>query len=119
MRQLLAFTLQRDGFDVTAARDGAELLDWIGDLRLDPGRRPTVDLIITDIRMPALSGLDVLAELRWDSCAIPVIVITAFGDEETHGKARRLGAVAVFDKPFELHDIRAAALSYTRPTEPR
>jgi DNA-binding response OmpR family regulator len=118
MRQLVAATLRRDGFDVTEAKDGAELLDWIGELCLHPRNGRPVDLIITDIRMPTLSGLNVLTELRWDDCAIPVIMITAFGDEETHAEARRLGAAAVLDKPFELDDIRAAALHFVGLGEP-
>jgi len=112
MRQLLAAMLRRAGFEVTEAKNGAELLDCIGNLGATPTR--SIDLIISDIRMPMLSGLDVLTEARWDRWDIPVILITAFGDEDTHAEARRLGAAAVFDKPFELDVIRSAALLYAR-----
>ena len=112
MRELLADTLRRDGHEVIEARDGAELLDYIGELHLSPRGDPPIDLIITDVRMPTLSGIDVLAELRWADWAIPVIVITAFGDADLHAEAKRLGAAAVFDKPFDLDDIRTAVFRY-------
>lgn len=113
MRQLLAVTLRRAGFDVTEARDGAELLDFLGDLHLNSIDGRPVDLVITDINMPTLTGLDVLTELRWDDWAIPVILITAFGDDETHQEGRRLGAAAVFNKPFEIDSLCNAALHFT------
>lgn len=110
MRHLLATTLRRAGFDVTEARDGAELLECLGELHRNSLDGRPVDLVITDINMPTLTGLDVLTELRWDDWAIPVILITAFGDDETHSEGHRLGAAAVFNKPFELNTLRHAAL---------
>lgn len=59
--------------------------------------------------MPWASGLTVLAALRRYDWATPAILITAFGDDETHSEARRLGAAAVFDKPFDMRDLRRAA----------
>lgn len=119
MRQLLASLLRRAGFDVTEARDGAELLDWLGELHMRPIDGRPVDLVITDINMPTLSGLDVLTELRWDDWAIPVIIITAFGDERTHAECMRLGAAGVFNKPFDLDDLRKAALHLAGQGAPR
>lgn len=108
-RQLLASVLRADGFEVFEARNGAELLDWIDEL-VDGGTI-AVDLVISDVQMPVVSGLDVLAALRRRARAMPVILITAFGDEHTHEEAQRLGAAAVFDKPFDLADLRTAALN--------
>jgi len=70
-----------------------------------PEARP--DLIVSDVRMPGWSGLDLLRFLRHRRSAIPVVLITAFGDRDTHERAARLGA-AVLDKPFALADLRRA-----------
>ena len=61
--------------------------------------------------MPGCSGLDLLACLRHFDWNTPVILITAFGNAETHDQARRLGAFAVFDKPFDLADLETAVLN--------
>lgn len=116
MKELLAYTLRTDGFVVTEARDGADLLDWISELHLHPRHGRLVDLIISDIRMPTLS-LQVLTALRWANCAIPVILTTDLGDEQTQDEAKRLASAASFAKPFELDDIRTAALYYTRRSD--
>jgi FixJ family two-component response regulator len=58
--------------------------------------------------MPGLTGLEVLAGLRKRDQSTPVILITAFGDEQTHAEAKRLGATAVIDKPFDTADLLTA-----------
>lgn len=108
MRALLVRALLRDGIAVSEARNGSEFVDQLGHFILFNHQGQSLDLVITDVRMPRLSGLDVLAGLRECDWAIPVVVITAFGDEEVHAEAQRLGAVAVFDKPFDLNEIRAS-----------
>lgn len=114
MRALLVAGLRSDGFDVLEARDGAELLERLGDLFSEAGGDEGVDLVISDIKMPFFDGLSVLAGLRRNSVKTPVILITAFGDQDTHDKARSLGASAVFDKPFDLNDLRTSALHFAR-----
>lgn len=115
MRRLLAAGLRRDGFEVIEAANGAELVALLGTLvRQSPDGR-AVDLIVSDIRMPWANGLRVLEMLRRSDWATPVILITAFGDGETHAEARRLGAAAVFDKPFEIDDLRTAVVNFAGP----
>ena len=110
MRALLAEVLERDGWEVVPAKDGTELLGLIaGQVYRTLRRAPAIDLIISDVRMPGLTGLEVLAAIRRVDWAVPVILITAFGDRVVHGEAHRLGAVAVLDKPFSLDRLRAAA----------
>jgi DNA-binding response OmpR family regulator len=104
LRGLLALTLREDGYEVKEAADGAELLEALS----EAGEGATFDLVITDIRMPRHTGIDVLSRLRWTDGELPVILITAFGEERTHQLAERLGAAAVFDKPFDLDDLRVA-----------
>lgn len=107
MRELIASVLRQDGYDVLEARDGEELLDSIGHVVDRPGAcQESIAMIISDVRMPSLSGLDVLAALRCAFWRTPVILITAFGSEETHAEAGKLGVLAVLDKPFPLDDLR-------------
>lgn len=104
LRSLLSGALRAEGFEVTEARDGSELLDHLGSLFFSG--KSSLDLVVTDVRMPGFSGLNVLAGLRGNDWTTPVIVITAFGDQRLHEEASRLGALAVFDKPFDLKDLR-------------
>lgn len=98
LRKLIATTLRADGYEVVEAANGMELLDAL-ELMLS---RRLPDAIVSDVRMPLLSGMDVLAVIRASSTEIPVILITAFGDVDTHGEAHDLGAVAILDKPFDM-----------------
>ncbi len=113
LRSLLAASLRKDGYEILEARDGAEVLGQLQPVlsRNRPWTASTPppqppDVIISDIRMPGLSGLEVLDAVRGARLATPVILITAFGAPETHARARRLGAAAVIDKPFDLADLR-------------
>jgi CheY-like chemotaxis protein len=63
------------------------------------------DLIVTDIRMPGVTGMEVVEGLAGLPGCPPMILITAFGDAETHERAHQLGVAAVLDKPFEIEDF--------------
>jgi CheY-like chemotaxis protein len=107
MRVLVASSLRRDGYDVVEVSTGDQLIEALAAL---PLRSTTPDLIVSDVRMPGRSGLEILAALRRTGRVTPVILITAFPDAATHAEARRLDAV-VFDKPFDLDDLRTAVLN--------
>jgi len=115
MRRLLVMALQRDGFRVVDASDGAELDKWIRRLIVRGHDHRCVDLIIADQRMPSATGLEILGRLRHVDWSTPFILISAFADAATHAEAERLGASCVLDKPFDLDVIRAAALQYALP----
>jgi DNA-binding NtrC family response regulator len=106
MRLMLVSTLRRDGYEVLDFADGAALL---GVAMATPPRAGISEVIISDIRMPGQTGLEVLARMRHMGLKTPVILITAFGDSQVHAEAARLGAL-VFDKPFDLDDLRLALL---------
>jgi DNA-binding response OmpR family regulator len=106
MRQMIAVTLRRDGHFVLEAADGPSLLRDLGHVFWGEGSDSAASLIITDVRMPGRDGLAILRGLRHYRWCPPFIVVTAFGDPETHQEARRLGATAVFDKPFDLDRLR-------------
>lgn len=113
MRSMLVGELRCDGYDVVQARDGAEVATLLANGRERQVEAP--DILVMDIRMPSRSGLELLADLRRLGSRVPVILITAFGDGEIHETARELGAIAVFDKPFDLDDLRTAILNYLPP----
>ena len=111
MRWLVAHALRRDGYDVVEARNGDELYRELS-MRFVRFGDPNLDLIVTDVRMPGRSGLDVVELLRKLATDIPLIVMTAFGDDEVRTRAGAAGAV-LLDKPFDLADLRAAAALLT------
>lgn len=106
MRCIVADSLRNDGYDVVEIADGEVFLEIAA--RLEAGADGgSIDLIVSDIRMPTCDGLEVLSALRDARCHIPVILMTAFGDEATRRQAARLSAV-LFDKPFDLDDLQTA-----------
>lgn len=115
LRVLLAQALRRDGYDVIEAKDGRELLDLIVDQMLYPGSNPPPDLVITDVRMPGPSGLRALAALRRLDWVTPMMVITAFGDDTIKAECQRIGVSWVFDKPFDIDDLRTAVRNLVDP----
>jgi len=103
MRNLLSAVLTRSGFVVVECADGQALIRAIESTREGS---PAPDIIVSDVQMPGASGLDVIYTSRSLLPNVPVILITAFGDERTHQRARDLGAVAVLNKPFDLTELR-------------
>lgn len=107
MREMIADFLAADGYEVIQAGDGSELVARLQEVAAEPRGRLGLAVIISDVRMPCLDGLDVLVALRCARWCTPVILITAFGDEATHRQAQDLGAVEVLDKPFALERLRS------------
>jgi len=111
MRILIAQVLRRDGFSVLEVNNGIELQRMME--HLCTHETPPV-MVISDIRMPGLTGLDVLGTIREWGLTLPVIIITAFADEDTLVCADYLGATAVLDKPFDMDELRDAVQFLTR-----
>jgi len=110
MRTLLVDSLGSDGYEVIAAENGLQMIEEIR-LLLFRGDPLPVDLIVSDERMPGMPGLEFLAVLREAEWPTPFILITGFGDERTHERALQMGASAVFDKPFDIDDLRRTVLA--------
>ncbi|MCX4241043.1 response regulator [Paraliomyxa miuraensis] len=104
---LLSCYLRRRGYRVFCVRDGTALLKRI-DESTPVGSLPPIDVIVSDVYMPGLDGLEALQELQDDGRRIPMILMTAFGSHDVHEQGRRQGASLVLDKPFELDDLLSA-----------
>jgi CheY-like chemotaxis protein len=114
MRRLVCDTLRKDGYDIVEETDGGRLLVRVAALYAQSGTVEPVDLIVTDIRMPVCTGLDIVKGLRDARWGTPVILMTAFADDEVSRRARLLGAV-LFNKPFQMADLRQAAKALLQP----
>jgi len=114
LRELLALVLRNEGFTVIEAEDGDDALEWLGlgALEGEPQRWPA--LIVTDVRLPFLSGLDLLEGLSSVTESLPIVLITGAKDPDTHEKALALGALCVLEKPFLLSDFRSVVHSALR-----
>ncbi len=99
MRELLSIVLKRDGLEVLVAEDGATAVDIM--------TRERLDILITDIRMPQMSGVDVLREAKRIDPEIISIVMTAFASTDTAVEALRLGAADYVHKsPGAVNEMR-------------
>jgi CheY-like chemotaxis protein len=109
IRQLMVKALSGDGYNVLEARDGREVLEAV----INAQRAP--DVIVLDVQMPEINGLALLAGLRNGGWTMPIIIITAYGAARLRDHAERMGATALFGKPFEIHDLRMAVMNLLRP----
>ena len=99
MRELLTIVLKRDGYEVLVADDGVRAIELL--------KKQRVDILITDIRMPQMSGVDVLREAKNIDPEIISIVMTAFASTDTAVEALRLGAADYVHKsPSAANELR-------------
>lgn len=108
VRWSLGQMLGSRGFEVIAVASGTALLEHLGAALLFEGRAAPPEIIVSDVRMPGLTGIQVLEGVRASGWSVPVILITGFGDAETKAYAASLNA-ELLDKPLDP-DTFAAAL---------
>jgi len=118
MRRLLERALTRDGYTVVAVEDGDQALDWLGLCLFDGSLENVPALIVSDVRLPHFSGLELLEGLLCAAQEIPVILITGFPSEETYAEAFELGAARVLAKPFDLDALRLAVFTVLEAHSP-
>ncbi|MBK8481534.1 MAG: response regulator [Proteobacteria bacterium] len=118
LRLLLAAALKSHGYRVDEVADGAALLERLASSQSSPYCDDPIELLISDLHIPCLSGLDVLASLRGTENRLPVILITADDSPRLEGVARRLGAAAYFRKPFDVCDLLTAVVNVSVPALP-
>ena len=97
LRENLAQVLEESGYGVVRCRDGSEALQAVNS--------ESIDAIITDLRMPGVSGLDLIRKANELSPETPIIVITAFGEIETAVEAMKRGAREYICKPLNFNEV--------------
>jgi len=98
MRRLLELNLGEDGFGTLTAGDAEAGLKLF--------HQNAVDLVVTDLKLPGMNGLEFLQAIKRQNAAMPVIVMTAFGSVETAVEAMKAGAADYVLKPFSLNEMR-------------
>ena len=96
-RRMLEILLSQLGCQVTTAKDGEEALDII--------RKSSIDLVVSDLKMPNLDGLGLLAALRQAGNNVPVIIVTSFGSVESAVIAMKNGAFDFISRPYDIDQI--------------
>jgi two-component system alkaline phosphatase synthesis response regulator PhoP len=99
LRQALTFNLTREGYEVTSAADG--------EAALEAARSDRLDLILLDVMLPGMSGVEVLRVLRREGVATPVIILSAKGDEIDRVVGLKVGADDYIAKPFSRPELLA------------
>jgi DNA-binding NtrC family response regulator len=98
MRRLLELNLADDGFTTLSSEDAETGLKLLA--------QNSVDLVVTDLKLPGMNGLEFLQAVKRQNAALPVVVMTAFGSVETAVDAMKAGASDYVLKPFSLAEMR-------------
>ena len=98
MRRLLELNLGEDGFTTFSAEDAETGLKLL--------QQNPIDLVVTDLKLPGMNGLEFLQAVKRQNAALPVVVMTAFGSVETAVEAMKAGASDYVLKPFSLSEMR-------------
>lgn len=109
IRKVLRAHLRRGGYLVEEAEDGRQALAWLN--------QEAFDLVISDLRMPGLDGMSLLARCREDFPGLPVILITAHGTVDSAVEAIKLGAHDYITKPFDQDELQKVILGAIRVEE--
>lgn len=100
IRVLLQEVLQREGYEIFQAPNGQTALEIVQ--REDP------DLILLDMKIPGMDGLEILRNIRKLEIDTKVIMMTAYGELDLIHEAMEMGAIAHFTKPFDIDELRKA-----------
>ncbi|MGB9631779.1 MAG: response regulator [Chloroflexaceae bacterium] len=96
-RRLYRFLLANSGYTVVEAEDGIAALEHL--------QKTAVDVIITDMNMPRMGGMELVRTLRQNHSDVHVIMVTAFGTPDTEKNAYRAGVNEYLTKPFEFEEL--------------
>jgi len=97
-RELFSTILTDEGYEVTLANNGEEALALF--------KNNPFNLVITDIKMPVMDGLQLLQEIRKIGSKTDVIMVTAYGEVESYLKAMSLGAAEYINKPIRIKELK-------------
>jgi CheY-like chemotaxis protein len=109
MLRALEKVLKSEGAAVTCAAWGGDAIEIL------TRRKKSIDLVITDLRMPFVSGMTVVYGINQIFPALPIIVLTAFGTPHLEEECRKQGAAALFEKPLNTPQLLAAIESVLAP----
>ncbi|WP_088036758.1 response regulator [Evansella clarkii] len=104
IRVLLNEVFEKDGYETMQASNGKQALKIIEE------KEP--DLILLDMKIPGMDGLEILKEIKKMDVKSHVIMMTAYGELEMINEAMRLGALTHFAKPFDIDEVRAEVRKY-------
>ena len=96
---LMKSLMKANGFEVETAKDGAEALEMV--------RKGGIEIVVTDLRMTPMDGMQLFREIRSFNAAIPVILLTAYASVETAIEAMKSGIFDYLTKPFKVDDMLA------------
>ncbi len=113
MRRLVVEALQKDGHDVTAVADGGWLFVRLAEAFHYNPPYSMIDCVVSDVRMPECGGLDLLEGLTDVHGCVPIILMTAFGDDDLRARAENLGWL-LMEKPLSLDALRSAVRRLVR-----
>ncbi|MBM7690656.1 two-component system response regulator (stage 0 sporulation protein F) [Peribacillus deserti] len=100
IRILLNEVLQREGYETFQAANGPQALDIV--------KKYPPDLVLLDMKIPGMDGIEILKRMKQMDQNIRIIIMTAYGELDMIQEARDLGALTHFAKPFDIDDIRKA-----------
>lgn len=98
IREFLDIMLRKEGYEVTTAEDGEKALEIF--------KKKSFDMVISDLQMPKMNGLDLLKAIKEQSPDVIFLMITAFGTTETAVEAMKVGAYDYITKPFKIDEVR-------------
>lgn len=104
IRILLNEVFQREGYVTYQAANGMQALEIV--------RKHHPDLVLLDMKIPGMDGIEILKRLKDIDPDIKVIIMTAYGELDMIQETKELGALMYFAKPFDIDDLRAAVKSH-------
>src|SRR3954464_4722768 len=106
IRILLNEVLQKEGYDTYQAANGLQALEIVNE--------NVPDLVLLDMKIPGMDGIEILRRMKQMNEDIRVIIMTAYGELDMIQKAKDLGAITHFAKPFDIDDIRKVVREYVQ-----
>ncbi len=104
IRTLLNEVLQKEGYEIFQAANGLQALSVT--------EQYAPDLVLLDMKIPGMDGLEILKRMKEINSDIKVIIMTAYGELDLIEQTKKLGALAHFSKPFDIEEVRSAVKNY-------
>ncbi|ATP38950.1 two-component system response regulator [Solibacillus sp. R5-41] len=98
IRLLLNEVFKKEGFITHLAANGIDALNIV--------QTKGIDCVLLDMKIPGMDGLEILTRLKLQKINLPVIMMTAYGEQDIIDKAMELGAIRYFTKPFNIFEVR-------------